>query len=204
MHFHKIFYSRLSNCPENQLRKVHHPFRYFDYDKGTYVTIPKSDAGWDLAAAEDIIIKPYGNLEYENEFSNHVVEKEQIQIRLKDGSVETRVRFKYNLQLIRTGICIRPEYLGFFDIRPRSGFSGKYGLGIVNSPGTIDASYQGELAIVAYSLLPFQSIPIKRGEFIAQIVPQYQIHCEFIEVEYDELIQKESVRQNKGFGSTGI
>jgi len=204
MHFHRIFYSRLSNCPENQLRKAYHPFRYFDYDKGTYITIAKSDAGWDLAAAEDVIIKPYGNLEYENELSNHIVEKEQVQIQSKDGSVETRVRFRYNLQLIRTGICIRPEYLGFFDIRPRSGFSGKYGLGIVNSPGTIDASYQGELAIVAYSLLPFQSIPIKRGEFIAQLVPQYQIHCEFIEVAYDELIQKESVRRDKGFGSTGI
>jgi len=204
MHFYKIFYSRLSNCPENQLRKAHHPFTYFDYNTGTYFTVDKSDAGWDLAAAEDVIIKPYGHLEYENKLFNHVVEQEQIQIQLPDGSVETRIRFKYPLQLIRTGICIRPEYLGFFDIRPRSGFSAKYGLGIVNSPGTIDASYQGELAIVAYSLLPFRSIPIKRGEFVAQLVPHYQIHCGFVEVEYDKLIQQESVRKDKGFGSTDM
>jgi len=53
-------------------------------------------------------------------------------------------------------------------------------------------------------LLPFRSIPIKRGEFVAQLVPHYQIHCGFVEVEYDKLIQQESVRKDKGFGSTDM
>lgn len=100
--------------------------------------------------------------------------------------------------LIPTGFAIAmPEHLEA-QIRPRSGLAFKYGITCLNSPGTIDADYRGEIKVllINHGNEPFV---IKRGERIAQIVFQQVPQIEWYEV--DEL--SETIRGSGGFGHTG-
>ena len=99
---------------------------------------------------------------------------------------------------IPTGIAIEiPE--GFEgQIRPRSGLALKFGIGCLNSPGTIDADYRGEVKVLLINHGK-ETVRFSRGERIAQlIISKY----EKVEVELVEEL-KESVRSTGGFGHTG-
>ncbi len=90
--------------------------------------------------------------------------------------------------------------IGFeLQIRPKSGLALKHGVTVLNSPGTVDAGYRGEIKVILLNLgsEPFH---ISRGQKIAQLVVAPVAWGQFEEV--DELIQ--SQRGNSGFGSTGI
>ena len=101
--------------------------------------------------------------------------------------------------LIPTGIAIAmPEDYAAF-AHPRSGLAIKYGIGIVNAPGTIDAGYRGELQMILINHDLKETFSIKRGDRIAQLVFQKVENVELIEVE--EL--PGSGRGTDGFGSTG-
>lgn len=102
-------------------------------------------------------------------------------------------------KLIPTGIAIAlpPGFAAF--VHPRSGRAIKEGLGMVNAPGTVDAAYRGELQVILINHDSQNSIRIKRGDRIAQLVIQKVEHAEFIELE--EL--PGSSRGASGFGSTG-
>lgn len=102
-------------------------------------------------------------------------------------------------KLIPTGIAIAlpPGFAAF--VHPRSGRAIKEGLGMVNAPGTVDAAYRGELQVILINHDSQNSISIKRGERIAQLVIQKVEHAEFI-----ELVELPgSSRGASGFGSTG-
>jgi dUTP pyrophosphatase len=100
--------------------------------------------------------------------------------------------------LVPTGIAIAlPE--GYeAQIRPRSGLALKHGITLVNSPGTIDSDYRGEIGVIAinHGSVPFT---IKNGERIAQMVFAPFIRALLVEV--DEL--EETARGDGGFGHTG-
>ncbi len=99
--------------------------------------------------------------------------------------------------LIPTGIAIALP-MGFeAQIRPRSGLALKQGLTLVNSPGTIDADYRGEIQIIAINL-GAEPIVIEPGQRIAQMVVQRVVRAEWQEV--PEL--PSSQRQEGGFGHT--
>lgn len=101
--------------------------------------------------------------------------------------------------LVPTGISIAlPDGYAAF-AHPRSGLAIKYGVGMVNAPGTIDAGYRGELQIILINHDLHKTFNIKRGDRIAQLVFQKVERAEFIEVE--EL--PGSGRGADGFGSTG-
>jgi len=101
--------------------------------------------------------------------------------------------------LVPTGISIAlPDGYGAF-AHPRSGLAIKYGVGMVNAPGTIDAGYRGELQIILINHDPQETFSIKRGDRIAQLVFQKVESAEFIEVE----TLPGSGRGDGGFGSTG-
>jgi len=101
--------------------------------------------------------------------------------------------------LIPTGIAIAlPEGYAAF-AHPRSGLAIKYGVGIVNAPGTIDAGYRGELQMILINHDKNESFVIKRGDRIAQLVFQRVERVEFVEIA--EL--PGSNRGSGGFGSTG-
>jgi len=100
-------------------------------------------------------------------------------------------------RLIPTGIAIALP-LGFeAQIRPRSGLALKEGLTLINSPGTIDADYRGEIQLIAINL-GSDSITIRPGQRIAQMIIQRVVRALWQEV--PELPQSE--RQAGGFGHT--
>lgn len=100
---------------------------------------------------------------------------------------------------VPTGLCIEipSGYEG--QIRPRSGLALKYNIGLINSPGTIDADYRGEVKVLLtnFGKEPFT---VSRGDRIAQLVIAPVIKAEFIEVE--EIT--ETGRGAGGFGHTGV
>lgn len=101
-------------------------------------------------------------------------------------------------KLIKTGIFIQlPE--GYeAQIRPRSGLAYKHGIGIVNSPGTIDADYRGEIGVILVNLSN-ENFIIKDGERICQMVIAKHETISWEEVE----ILEETKRGAGGFGHTG-
>ncbi len=100
---------------------------------------------------------------------------------------------------IPTGIAIElPEgYEG--QIRPRSGLALKFGLGVLNSPGTIDADYRGEIKVILFNSSS-ETIIIQPTMRIAQLVI-----CPVIKVSFEESdVLSDSERSEGGFGHTGI
>jgi len=102
--------------------------------------------------------------------------------------------------LVATGVAIGlpAGYVGL--VHPRSGLATKHGIGIVNTPGTIDSGYRGELKVCLINLDPTESVTLPAGSRIAQLVIQEVTTAQFIQVQ--ELDETE--RSEKGFGSTGI
>ncbi|WP_296605280.1 dUTP diphosphatase [Nocardioides sp.] len=101
--------------------------------------------------------------------------------------------------LVPTGIAIAmPQGYAAF-VHPRSGLAARHGLSIVNTPGTIDAGYRGEIKVMLVNHDPREPIELRRGDRIAQLVVQRVEVAGFREVE--EL--PDSVRGAGGYGSTG-
>ena len=101
--------------------------------------------------------------------------------------------------LVPCGICLAlPE--GFeAQIRPRSGLALKHGISIVNSPGTIDADYRGEIGVILINY-GHEVFVVRRGMRIAQMVVAPIV---FANLEQVETLPNTS-RGKKGFGSTGV
>ena len=100
--------------------------------------------------------------------------------------------------LIPTGIRIALPFGYEAQIRPRSGLALKFGVTMLNAPGTADADYRGELHVLLINL-GHEDFYVNRGDRIAQMVIARVEICEFNET--DEL--PESERGEGGFGSTG-
>ncbi len=101
--------------------------------------------------------------------------------------------------LVPTGISLAlPEgYVAL--VHPRSGLAARFGVSIVNAPGTVDAGYRGEVKVMLINLDPRDPVKLARGDRIAQLVIQQVERARFVEV--DRL--PESVRGDGGYGSTG-
>lgn len=122
-----------------------------------------------------------------------------------DAGLDLRARIDIKLlpgerTLVPTGIAIalQPGYAAF--VHPRSGLALRRGLGMVNAPGVIDAGYRGEIGVILINHDLHESITLKRGDRIAQLVVQSVARVELIEV--SEL--PGSHRGEGGFGSTGV
>jgi dUTP pyrophosphatase len=104
----------------------------------------------------------------------------------------------FERRLLPTGIAIElPE--GYeAQVRPRSGLAIKHGITLLNTPGTIDSDYRGEIKVILINL-GNENFVIRRGERIAQLVVAPVVRVQWEEVE--ELT--ESLRGPNGFGSTG-
>ena len=101
--------------------------------------------------------------------------------------------------IVPIGIAIAlPEGFVCF-AHPRSGLAAKNGISIVNSPGTIDSGYRGEIKIILINTDAKETFEVKRGDRIAQLVFQKFESARFFEVE----VLPESQRGGGGFGSTG-
>jgi dUTP pyrophosphatase len=100
--------------------------------------------------------------------------------------------------IIKTGLFIELP-VGFeAQVRPRSGLAAKHGLTVLNSPGTVDADYRGEIGVILVNLSN-SDFKIENGERIAQLVIAKHERATWLEV--NQL--NETTRGEGGFGSTG-
>ena len=121
-----------------------------------------------------------------------------------DAGADIATRIDFTLQpgeraLIPTGLSIAlPNGYAAF-VHPRSGLAIKHGVSMVNTPGTVDAAYRGELQIMLINHDPREAISFSKGDRIAQLVIQKVERADFVEV--TQLPGSE--RGSGGFGSTG-
>ena len=101
--------------------------------------------------------------------------------------------------IIKTGLFIEIP-IGFeAQVRPRSGLAAKKGITVLNSPGTIDADYRGEIGVILVNLSS-EPFVIENGERIAQLVIAKHERAQWNSVE----TLSDTVRGEGGFGSTGV
>ena len=101
--------------------------------------------------------------------------------------------------LVHTGLVFQLPPDAEAQVRPRSGLAPKHGVTVLNSPGTIDAGYRGEVGVILVNLgqQPFR---IEKGMKIAQVVVSRVEQAEIVEVQETD----ETDRGSGGFGSTGV
>ena len=101
-------------------------------------------------------------------------------------------------QLVKTGLFVEIPVGYEIQVRPRSGLAFKKGVTVLNSPGTIDADYRGEIGVLLVNLSS-ETFVVNDGERIAQLVLAAHQQADWQEVE----VLEESNRGQGGFGSTG-
>lgn len=106
--------------------------------------------------------------------------------------------------LVPTGVAVAIPYGMVGLVHPRSGLAARVGLSIVNSPGTIDSGYRGEVKVALINLDPREPITVHRGDRIAQLLVQQVELPELIEVaSFDEAGLAQTSRGGGGHGSSG-
>lgn len=97
-------------------------------------------------------------------------------------------------ELVGTGLTINLPRDTEAQVRPRSGLAAKYGVTVLNSPGTIDEDYKGEIKVILYNASD-STFSVEKGDRIAQLVvaPVYKLSG----------LVLDNIREDGGFGSTG-
>ncbi len=121
-----------------------------------------------------------------------------------DAGADLATRIDFTIKpgermLIPTGISIALPNGYVALVHPRSGLAVKHGISMVNTPGTVDAGYRGELQVILINHDLTQPVSFKKGDRIAQLVIQKVERAQFVEVEN----LPGSERSADGFGSTG-
>ncbi|HEX9151031.1 MAG TPA: dUTP diphosphatase [Flavobacterium sp.] len=101
--------------------------------------------------------------------------------------------------IVKTGLFIELPIGYEAQVRPRSGLAAKKGITVLNSPGTVDADYRGEIGVILVNLSQ-EAFVVENGERIAQLIIAKHERAEWEEVQ--ELT--ETSRGEGGFGSTGV
>lgn len=117
---------------------------------------------------------------------------------LKANITESIVLKPLGRAMVPTGLYIALEDGYEAQVRPRSGLAAKYGITVLNAPGTIDADYRGEVKVILANLSD-EEFTVNPGERIAQMVVAKYEQVEWEEVE----VLDETGRGEGGFGSTG-
>ncbi|MDV6167699.1 dUTP diphosphatase [Flavobacterium sp. DG1-102-2] len=101
--------------------------------------------------------------------------------------------------LVKTGLFIELPIGYEAQVRPRSGLAFKKGVTVLNSPGTVDADYRGEIGVILVNLSN-EPFTVENGERIAQLIIAKHERAQWLEVE----VLTETSRGEGGFGSTGV
>ncbi|MBG7611969.1 dUTP diphosphatase [Polaribacter sp. BAL334] len=116
------------------------------------------------------------------------------------ANIETTINLKpLERAIVKTGLYIALPQGFEAQVRPRSGLAAKKGITVLNSPGTVDADYRGEIGVILVNLSN-EDFLINDGERIAQLVIAKHERIQWNEVE----ILSETQRGSGGFGSTGL
>jgi dUTP pyrophosphatase len=101
--------------------------------------------------------------------------------------------------IVKTGLFIELPIGYEAQVRPRSGLAAKYGVTVLNSPGTIDADYRGEIGVILVNLSN-EAFTIVNGERIAQLIIAKHERAQWVQVQELSITE----RGEGGFGSTGV
>ena len=101
-------------------------------------------------------------------------------------------------RVVPTGIAVELPSGTEAEVRPRSGLAREWAVTVLNSPGTIDEGYRGEVGVVLINHGK-RTFSVKRGMRVGQLVIQRRLHVEIVEVDH----LAETKRGERGFGSTG-
>jgi dUTP pyrophosphatase len=124
----------------------------------------------------------------------------QYETPLSAGNIDQSITLKpLQRALVKTGLFMAIPAGYEAQVRPRSGLAFKKGITVLNSPGTIDADYRGEVGVILVNISE-EDFVVEDGERIAQLVVAKCEQAEFIET--SELSETE--RGEGGFGSTGV
>jgi len=116
---------------------------------------------------------------------------------------DIRVR-AFNWAIVSTGLFVVIPYGYEGQIRSRSGLAAKFGLQVLNTPGTIDSGYRDELKIIMinHNHFPYE---VKKGDRIAQLVIKQVEQAQLIDINKDEhTAESETENRGGGLGSTGV
>jgi dUTP pyrophosphatase len=154
----------------------------------------EGDAGADLYSGETVTIKPF-NRGLIDLIKLALAQKLPFLFSKKSLQEILEERWKF----ISTGISVEIPLGGELQVRSKSGLAGNFGVVTLNSPGTIDSGYRGEIKGL---LINFGSKPytVKKGSKIAQLVSSPNLGAEFVESDNFS----DSFRGEGGFGSTGL
>jgi len=146
-----------------------------------------TDAGYDLRVRE--VVPLIGT-----------TENDVMQYKLDEAAAEPNgILFSERGVLVRTGVFVGLQRGWEAQVRPRSGLALKFGLTVLNSPGTIDASYRGEVGVILFNTA-YHRVQIKHLDRVAQLVFQ-RVPGTVIRI-VDSL--DETIRGVGGFGHTGV
>ena len=123
-----------------------------------------------------------------------------VDLRAELGDRKTQILYPGEWALIHTGLYISLPEGCEAQIRPRSGLAYKHGVTVLNSPGTIDSDYRGEICVILINYAPKDEFIIHNGDRIAQMV---FAKCERAFFEVVESLD-ETERGDMGFGHTGV
>jgi dUTP pyrophosphatase len=116
------------------------------------------------------------------------------------ASIEKSITLKpLERAIVKTGLYIALPFGFEAQVRPRSGLAAKKGITVLNTPGTVDADYRGEIGVILVNLSNTEFV-VKDGERIAQLIIAKHERIHWNEVE----ILNETDRGAGGFGSTGV
>jgi dUTP pyrophosphatase len=118
---------------------------------------------------------------------------------LRANLSEPRVLKPLERTIVGTGLFIELPVGIEAQVRPRSGLAAKYGITVLNAPGTIDADYRGEIGVILVNLSN-EDFTINNAERIAQLVIAKHERTDWVQVE----VLSQTVRGSGGFGSTGV
>lgn len=114
-------------------------------------------------------------------------------------SIETVTLRPGDRALVRTGLVFQLPPDAEAQVRPRSGLALRYGVTVLNAPGTIDAGYRGEVGVILVNL-GAEPFTVEKGMKVAQVVVASVVRAEVVEVAETDTTE----RGTDGFGSTGV
>lgn len=194
----------LPHCPEGQLMKS-----------------DPLDAGFDIKVAETVIVKAPNNQDYKwekvtplidfneedqeyiKDNENFKIEATAIKYEGKDRKLKTVYRKKFKTKLVKTGICINPNFICWTAILPRSSTSRSYQTHLANSLGVIDLKYSGPEDELYLALQPYANTEtiFMKGERVAQLIPINMVFP--LELKQVDPNDWNNTISRGGFGSTG-
>ena len=119
---------------------------------------------------------------------------------INEGKIELK---PLERKLVHTGIYVEIPYGYEIQVRPKSGQALKRGLVVLNTPGTVDVNYRGEVCVIAINLSN-NILIIEDGEKIAQMVLCPVQHEGLVDIEVVDEISTDTERGSGGFGHTGV